>query len=134
MAKSKKAAPAATKKTAVKKSEYKLDPKKQARMNAVLGNDPDAEDEGEDDGEGAGKIVSILKLYTKGFTKKDIVAYGFNRSTVYRQCKELDKAKQGPLTNYYGFEAYEGRIQRLMKAKGWTREKAVEFILQKDIE
>ena len=137
MATKKSAAPAAnannSKKTAAKKAEFKLDAKTRARMDKALGRTGEDDEESED-GEGDGKIVSILKLYTKGFSKKEIVAYGYNRSTVYRQCKELDRAKKGPLMQYYGFEAYEGRIQRVMKAKGMTRDKAVEYILAKDIE
>jgi len=42
---------------------------------------------------GVGKIAQIMQLYTNGFNQSEIVAYGFNRSTVYRQCGELNKLR-----------------------------------------
>lgn len=41
-----------------------------------------------------GIIACIMQLYTKGgFTRSQIVALGYNRSTVYRQTRELDKLR-----------------------------------------
>lgn len=43
---------------------------------------------------GVGKIAQIMQLYTKGgLTCAQIVAYGFNRSTVYRQTGILNKLR-----------------------------------------
>jgi hypothetical protein len=42
---------------------------------------------------GVGKIAQIMQLYTNGFTQAQIVAYGFNRSTVYRQTGILNKLR-----------------------------------------
>ena len=38
--------------------------------------------------EGLGAVASIVKLYKKGFSKKEIIEAGFNKSTVYRQVRE----------------------------------------------
>lgn len=38
--------------------------------------------------EGLGAVASIVKLYKKGFSKKEIIEAGFNKSTVYRQARE----------------------------------------------
>lgn len=40
-----------------------------------------------------GKIKQILQLFTNGFKQAEIIAYGFNKSTVYRQTRELTKLK-----------------------------------------
>lgn len=40
-----------------------------------------------------GVIKQIFALYGGGFTQKEIIAYGFNKSTVYRQVRELVKVK-----------------------------------------
>ncbi len=92
----------------------------------------DAEDEGE--GEQPGKIWMILKLFTKGYWRTEIVAAGFNRSTVYRQTGEYTKLLKGECKTYQGFEVYEGRVQRTMKRKKMTREEAVAWIAAKDLE
>jgi hypothetical protein len=91
----------------------------------------DRAEEGEE--EGSGKIVTILRLYRAGYTRSEIVKAGFNRSTVYRQCGEYEKLRRAPATSYYGFELYEARVQRVMKKKGLTRDKAIEFITEQDI-
>jgi len=38
-----------------------------------------------------GKIGQILDLYKSGKTKKEIIAMGYNKSTVHRQTSEYDK-------------------------------------------
>ncbi len=96
-------------------------------------NDRNAEED--NDGEGVeelGKIAQILKCYAKGYSKKEIVKAGFNRSTVYRQCKEFDILKKGPVKNFHGFEMYEARILRVMRTKDMNREEAAEWIAAKD--
>lgn len=128
----KKTATSKTKKVVAKKAEYKLDAKTIARIENILGvNDEDGEAE---EGEGEGKIAQILRLYVKGISRKDIVAFGFNKSTVYRQSKELDRYKKAPAMQYFGHDLYEARIQRLMKAKGISRDKAVTTIASKDLD
>ena len=94
------------------------------------------EDEGEEleEGEGLGKIAMILKCYVQGYTKKEIVKAGYNKSTVYRQCKEYDNLHKAPITKFHGYDVYEGRIQRIMKNKNMTREQAAEWIAAKDLE
>lgn len=125
-------------KKAAKTTEKVLTPaelKRQAKMMQALGrNEDDEEGEGEgEDGEG-GKIQSILKLYTKGFTRSEIINLGgFNKTTVYRQTGEFNKMKKAPVMNYYGFEMFESRVQRIIKAKRVTRDKAVEMIMQSDL-
>lgn len=93
--------------------------------------DSDVGDTGE---EGKGKIWHILKLYIRGYLRTDIVAVGFNRSTVYRQCGEYDKLRKAPATHYQGFEVFEMRVKRLMSAKKISREDAVKLIYAKDME
>jgi hypothetical protein len=97
------------------------------------------EDDGEGDAadaadEGHGKIWHILKAYIAGYERKDIVAYGYNPSTVYRQTGEYDKLRKAPATHYQGFEVFESRVQRIMRAKKLDRKKAVEYIYAKDLE
>ena len=48
---------------------------------------------GEDDLQAPGLIKQILQLYTNKFSCKEIIAYGFNKSTVYRQTHALDMLK-----------------------------------------
>jgi hypothetical protein len=90
-------------------------------------------EEGGEDGEGAGKIFKILKLYIAGYERTEIVKAGFNRTTVYRQVGEYEKLKSAPATHYQGFPVFETRVQRVMQRKNMTREEAVEFIMQKDL-
>ncbi len=97
----------------------------------VTGDDDGEEQE---DGEGLGKIAMILKCYVQGYTKKEIVKAGYNKSTVYRQCKEYDNLHKAPITKFHGYDVYEGRIQRVMKNKNFTREQAAEWIAAKDLE
>lgn len=118
------------KKAIAKKPEYKLDAKTRKRIENILGlDDEDSEGEGDE----GGKIANILRLYTKGIKKRDIVAYGFNKSTVYRQTGELDKYKKAPALKYFGHDLYEARILRLMQAKKLTRDKAVAQIASMDL-
>jgi hypothetical protein len=91
------------------------------------------EEDGMEDGEGLGKIFQILKCYVKGYWKTEIVAAGFNRSTVYRQCGEYDKLRKGELRSYQGFEVYEGRLQRIMKRKSLSRDEAAAWIAEQDL-
>lgn len=88
----------------------------------------------DEDGEGGGKIYQILKLHIAGYERKDIIAAGYNRTTVYRQIGEYEKLRKAPATHYQGFAVFETRVQRVMQRKGITREQAVEFIMQKDLE
>lgn len=90
--------------------------------------------EGEGEGEGPGKIVQILRLYTAGYSPKEIIKAGFNKSTVYRQTGELKKLKAAPALKMHGFELYEARVQRLMSRKNLSRDQAVEEIALKDLE
>lgn len=90
-------------------------------------------EEGEVEEEG-GVIAQILALYIKGYSRKDIVKAGYNKSTVYRQTGEFNKMKKGPVMSYFGHDMYEARVQRLMKAKGYNRAKAIEVISTKDLE
>jgi hypothetical protein len=89
--------------------------------------------EEEGDEEGSGKIVTILRLHRAGYSRPEIVAAGFNRSTVYRQVGDYEKLRKAPATSYMGFELYEARVQRVMKKKNISREKAIEFITEQDI-
>lgn len=90
------------------------------------------EEDGED--EGGGKIVTILRLWRAGYLRKEIVAAGFNRTTVYRQVGEYEKLRKAPAKSYYGFELYEARVQRLMSRKNLSREQAIEKIAEIDID
>lgn len=92
------------------------------------GDDVDAIDEGH------GKIWHILKAYVAGYERKDIIAHGYNPSTVYRQTGEYDKLRKAPATHYQGFEVFESRVKRIMGSKKLSREKAVEYIYAKDLE
>lgn len=93
-----------------------------------------ADGDSEDGEEGGGKIVTILRLHRAGYSRVEIVAAGFNRSTVYRQVGELEKLRKAPATSYYGFELYEARVQRVMHRKGLTRDQAINYITDQDIE
>lgn len=95
------------------------------------GDDSDDDGDGEEK-EGFGKIEMILRLWKKGYTRKEIVGAGFNKSTVYRQTGEYDKLNGGPVKSYYGLEAYEGRIQRVMRTKSLSRDKAADYIAELD--
>lgn len=83
--------------------------------------------------EEGGKIENILALYVAGVPPLKIIELGFNKTTVYRQTGELKKLQKGPAVQYYGFELYEARIQRIMSAKKVTREAAVNLIAGLDI-
>lgn len=69
------------------KPKLKLDPvmvkKAKVLISKLQGNGIDA----------PGLIKQILQLYTNGFTCAQIIAYGFNKSTVYRQTRELNKLR-----------------------------------------
>jgi hypothetical protein len=93
--------------------------------------DKQEESEGE---EGGGKIVTILRLHRAGYSRAEIVKAGFNRSTVYRQVGDYEKLRKNPATSYMGFELYEGRVQRVMARKKLTREKAIQYIAEQDID
>ena len=82
----------------------------------------------------ASKIETILALHVKGYTNKEIIEAGFNKSTVYRQVGEYKKLKRGPIKTYMGFPVFEARVERVMKARKMTREEAVEHIMAKDLE
>jgi hypothetical protein len=90
-----------------------------------------AEEDGDEDG---GKIVTILRLWRAGYLRSEIVAAGFNRSTVYRQVGDYEKLRKAPATSYYGFELYEARVQRVMARKKISRDKAIQFIADQDID
>lgn len=97
-----------------------------------LADDSANAEDGEEEPAELGKIAQILKCYAKGYKKSEIVKAGFNKSTVYRQCGEFDKMKKGPIKTFHGFEMYEARINRVMRTKDMTREKAAEWIAAKD--
>lgn len=118
---------AKTAKTKKAKPSFKLDAKRSAKMDELLEN-ADGEEES------TGLIAQILMLFTKGFAKKEIVAYGYNKSTVYRQCRELEKLKKAPALEYFGHDLFERRVQKYMKSKGVARDKAVEALIEKDVE
>lgn len=92
----------------------------------------DKEAEGDEE-EAAGKIVTILRCWRAGYTRAEIVKAGFNRSTVYRQVGDYERWRKAPAKEYYGFELYEGRVQRIMKRKSMTRDQAIEYIAEQDI-
>ena len=87
-----------------------------------------------EDSEGPGKIVMILRLFTQGYSRKEIISAGYNKSTVYRQTGEFMKLKKAPALKMHGFELYEARVQRLMARKNLSRNEAVEIIAEKDNE
>lgn len=91
-------------------------------------------EEGTEDSEGPGKIVMILRLFTQGYSRKEIISVGYNKSTVYRQTGEFMKLKKAPALKMHGFELYEARVQRLMARKNLSRNEAVEIIAEKDNE
>lgn len=116
--------------TPLSETEIKSLPKKAQKIINKLDEDPTDEEE-----EATGGIIHvILSLHLAGVPKSFIVRLGFNKSTVYRQVRELEKLKKAPALSYMGFELYEARVQKLMKAKNITREKAVEVITNKDLE
>lgn len=103
-----------------------VDPKRLQKIYDVLENILE-------EGEEGGKIHAILTLHIKGFSNVEIVEAGFNKSTVYRQVGEYKKLKKAPATQYQGFPIYEARVQRVMKSKNCTREKAIQYIDKMDI-
>lgn len=107
--------------------------KKHADRMAKIDELLNGKDDGESESEGmeGGKIDSILMLHAKGFTNSEIIEAGFNKSTVYRQVGELKKLQKAPALKYYGHELFEAKVQRIMKAKKLTHQKATEFILGK---
>lgn len=97
-----------------------------------------AEESGDED-QGKGKIWHILKLFTMGYEKKDIARYGketnsWSPVTVYRQAGEYEKLRKAPATHFQSFEIFEMRVKRIMAAKKFNREAAVEYIYSKDLE
>lgn len=82
-------------------------------------------------GEEGGKIQNILYLFNQGFTKKQIVDAGYNRSTVYRQVRELEKLQKAPALEYYGYPLFEAKVQQLAKRKGITRDAAYKQLMRK---
>lgn len=111
----------------------KAKPKALPEINEYLAQRADEQAEEGEEG-GGGKIETILMLYVKGYAPKDIIKAGFNKSTVYRQTRQYDQLRKGPITEYYGQIGYEARILRVMKNKKMTREEAVEYITGKDLE
>ena len=100
-----------------------------ARQADEEGEDGDVESE-----EGEGKIFRILRLYRAGYSQKEIVSVGYNRSTVYRQCGEYEKFRKAPAMSMFGLELYEARIQRMMNRKKISRDEAVGILSEKDME
>lgn len=88
----------------------------------------------EEGGEAMGKIDTILALFHAGYTRKEIVDAGFNRTTVYRQVGEYLKLKKAPALDFRGYSLYEARVRRLSEAKNITRDEAEMIIMEKDIE
>jgi len=120
--------PAKTKKVQTKASKKA---KKLPPISEILNEEGD--EEGEEGLEG-GKIKAILTLWIKGYSRKDIIAAGFNKSTTYRQIGEYERLKNAPATQYQGFQIFEGRVQAIMKAKHVSRQDAVKMIMKKDLE
>lgn len=110
-----------------KTNKFKLDPKRAQKMEDIL------EAFWEDSEDEAGKVKEILLLYTKGFEPKEIVAYGYNRTTVYRQTGDYKKLRKAPALQYMGFELFETRVRKYMAAKKVTRDKAVDALMEKDL-
>jgi hypothetical protein len=86
-----------------------------------------------------GKIWLILKAFIHGFSKATIAHYAketgaFSPVTVYRQASEYEALRKKPATHFQGFEIFEMRVKRIMAAKKFTREEAVEYIYEKDME
>lgn len=84
--------------------------------------------------ETGGKIKMIMRLFVAGYTRKEIIEAGFNRTTVYRQTGEYLKLKKAPALQFHGYALYEARVQKLCEAKGLNREEAVDFITAKDLD
>lgn len=118
---------------ASKTTASKVDPKRLKQMNAILDRINGGDDEESDEEGSAGKIQCILTLHIKGFSNSEIVAAGFNKSTVYRQVGEYKKLKKAPATHYQGFPIYEARVQQVMKKKACSRAEAIKWIDQQDI-
>ncbi len=93
-----------------------------------------ADESHETEGQSLGKIDTILKLFNQGYSRVEIVAAGFNRTTVYRQVGEYLKLLKAPALEFRGYSLYEARVQRFMKAKGLDREAAETRIMELDFE
>jgi hypothetical protein len=95
--------------------------------------DAEGEDLGTEEMEG-GKIYNILRAWRAGYSRKDIIAFGFNKTTVYRQVGEFEKLRKAPAMSMFGFELYEARILRLMNRKKnpLTRDEAITKIAEMD--
>jgi len=88
-----------------------------------------------EEGDEKGKIWHILHLHIKGYSNGEIINLaGFNRNTVYRQVGEYDKLRTAPAKSYQGFEIYVARLQRIMSRKKMSREKAMAYLAEKDLE
>lgn len=103
-----------------------------AKLQKILDN-LNGEGDGEDESEveGGGKIANILYLHSKGFSKKQIVDAGYNKSTVYRQVGHLVKMQSAPALDYYGYDLFEAKVQRYAKSKGITRDAAYKLMMKK---
>lgn len=117
-----------TKKATSKKTKFKLEAKREEKMFQIL---EQLEEDGDE--EAGGKIKQILTLYVKGFSPKEIIAIGYNRTTVYRQTNDFKKLQKAPALEYYGYELFESRVRKYMSAKKATRDKAVAALMEKDL-
>lgn len=122
---SKKATPAPEEKKRKGRKVIEVNPERVEKAVNLL------EEEGLEPGEGGGKIEAILLLHSKGFSKKEIVEAGFNKSTVYRQVNELEKLQQKPVLEYFGHTAYAGKIARQVKGHKVSVKEAVELLTGK---
>jgi len=105
---------------------YRLTAKQLSKMEKCLGLSDSSDEDFEMDEESiTGKIDSILKLFTAGFSKKDIIAFGFNKTTVYIQTRELTKRTKLPDLYYHGHELYEKQLREQVAALKATREKVL---------
>lgn len=113
---------AASKKSKKAKPAFKLDAKRAKKGDAIIDRLYEESDEE------PGLIAQILALYAKGFEPREIVAMGYNRTTVYRQTGDLKRWQKMPSLEYYGHDLFELKVRRLI-AKGMSREKAVKQLL-----
>lgn len=115
------------------KAQTKLD------INEYIARLADSAEEKAEEGEGEedekGKIWHILHLHIKGYSNGEIINLaGFNKNTCYRQIGEYEKLKTAPAKSYQGFEIYEARLQRIMSRKKMSRDKAMQYLAEKDLE
>jgi hypothetical protein len=82
--------------------------------------------------EGAGKIEMIMACFVAGYTRKEIVLAGFNKSTVYHQVGDYIKLRNKPALQFQGYAVWEGRVRKLVSSNKVGRDKAIQALAEKD--